>query len=149
MNGEIERGTITFERLVDLRVFLELTGTRLAVVKKAVQTMHLCGFPVNTTEMGIAREEARALLVINLTLTDEFVRLHKTQCEAPETCELNNPAHLDEHVQQIEGECIRSIMAIDEEEKAAKEMGIVQGPLISPDDLNEFLDRLTLDDNPN
>lgn len=149
MSDELKRGTIQFETLTDLRIFMELVGTRLAVVKKAVQTMHMCGFPINTSEMGTARKEARNLLVINLTLTDEFVRLHKTQCEAPKSCELNNTAHLDQHIQQIEGECVRSIIAIDEEEATANAMGMVEGPLISPDDLDAFLNQLNRDTNPN
>lgn len=122
MTENIERGQITFEKIRDVKLFLELAARGLSATREARKMLGEAGFDITTQVVAECRVEAHRLSVLMMTLTDEFVRLHATQCGDPLTCELGSADRIEELRQKTETECIKRVRAIEAEEREAREM---------------------------
>lgn len=118
----MESNRITFEKLSDVKVFMELLAAQLGQKQRAAAMLIQFGMAENSPAMFEARKDTRNTVELLINVYREFSRLHDTQCQ--DECGVT-----DEMIE----DAITDLIGLRDEIDKAEAVAVKMGPQ-SPED---------------
>lgn len=120
----MESNRITFEKLSDVKVFMELLAEQVGQKQRAAAMLIQFGMAENSPAMFEARKDTRNTVELLINVYREFSRLHDTQCQGGDECGVTEDMIED---------AITALIELRDEIDKAEAVAVKMGPQ-SPED---------------